>query len=145
MPWGTLRPGNTIRPPTTLRPRSIRWERITTYRLQHQQSGLGRYQSWARATYDNADLRDNMNRLTALTDPLGNVTTYMYNNDGQPHFKMVDAATGQITTYAYDSAPAGCSPRPILGAFATTLSYDPANRLRGVTEPLGIYHHNQLR
>ncbi len=64
--------------------------------------------------------------LTAVTDPNGNVTTYVYDDFGQM-IKQMSPVTG-TTTYAYDFAGNPSSTTDANGA-TTARTYDPLNRV----------------
>ena len=80
-------------------------------------------------------MRDDMNRILDCEDALGNVTTYTYQT-GTCRLSSQTNPLGEITSYIYDQEGRQEATIDPLGN-RTTSSYDPVNNLAAVTNPLG--------
>ena len=81
--------------------------------------------------------RDSQNRITAITDPAGNVLRYSYNDDGD--LVSFEDQVGNVTRMSYLADPAHflqsiVDPR---GFEVLKLTYDANHRLIGLTDPFG--------
>jgi RHS repeat-associated protein len=85
-------------------------------------------------------VRDGQGRITQITDPLGHVYQYSYNNAGDLVNVNLPGVTNPIT-YTYDSSHlvlSGIDPR---GNSAATTSYYPDGRLQSITDSMGQTTH----
>lgn len=84
------------------------------------------------------DTYDSHGRVTQLTDPNGLITTYTYDNRGQP-LSIVETPTSgpaRTTTYTYDNLSQVLTVASPDGA-VLTYSYDAAHYLRSITDNFG--------
>ena len=84
-------------------------------------------------------MRDTANRITSITDPLGRVSSYTYDANGNMvSVTQLSGTPGAVTTnYNYDPVwnKVASTTDPL--GHTTTLSYDAAGNLALVTDPLG--------
>lgn len=74
------------------------------------------------------------NKVTSITDPLGNVSRFTYDSNG--NLQTSTDADGNLTSYKYDSTGLVTQVTDQLKQ-VTTYAYDAAGNLASVTDPLG--------
>ncbi len=80
---------------------------------------------------------DSLGNMVSMTDPLGNMTRYSYDEIGGQSLLASDTdPLGRLTTYTYDAAGDPTSATDPLGN-VTSYTYDAAGALASGTDPLG--------